>query len=48
MDAKGRLWFPWLHFLSYLGWLEGWWVPFLRGGKAGEWTKENVCGSERP
>lgn len=34
MDAKGRLWFPWLHFLSYLGWLEGWWVPFLRGGES--------------
>lgn len=46
MDAKGRLWFPWLHFLSYLGWLEGWWVPFLRGGKQGN-GQRRMCVDQR-
>lgn len=46
MDTKGRLWFPWLHFLSYLGWLEGWWVPFLRGGKQGN-GQRRMCVDQR-
>lgn len=48
MDAKGRLWFPWLHFLSYLGWLEGWWVPFLRRGKQGRGQRRRCMDQRGP
>lgn len=48
MDARGRLWFPWLHFLSSLGWLEGWWVPFLRGTKQGKGQRRMCVGQRGP
>lgn len=44
MDARGRLWFPWLHFLSSLGWLEGRWVPFPRGAEQGKGQSRTCMG----
>lgn len=48
MDARGRLWFPWLHFLSSLGWLQGRWVPFPRGAEQGKGQRRTCVGQRGP